>query len=141
MIRFLLQRRNTLVSGFLSSLLLLSACATTTPKGDNIEKRATARWDTLLSDDLAGAYEYLSPGFRSSVTSTQYQRSILLKRVKWTDARYIESDCAETTCKVTISIDYLARGVLPGVKSFKGTQTIQESWVLSDGQWYLVPEK
>ena len=99
------------------------------------------RWDALLSDDLAGAYEYLSPGFRSSVSSLQYQRSLLLKRVSWAGARYIESECAETICKVSISLDYALYGALPGVKSFEGTQVIEESWLLIDGHWYLIPEK
>jgi hypothetical protein len=107
---------------------------------DGIEKRATARWNALLSGDLAGAYEFLSPGYRSSVSSLQYQRSILLKQVNWTAARYIESDCTETICKVTISLDYTLYGALPGVSSFKGTQMIDESWVLIDNTWHLVPE-
>ncbi len=141
MIRFFLKTKSVVLLGFCCSLLLLSACVTTAQKEDSIEKRAQARWDTLLSDDLAGAYEFLSPGFRSSVTSVQYQRSLLLKRVKWTGARYIESDCIDTTCKVKISLDYIVYGAVPGVKSFKGTQSILESWVLIDGNWYLVPKK
>jgi hypothetical protein len=32
-------------------------------------------------------------------------------------------------------------GALPGVKSFDSTQVIQESWVLVDNRWYLVPDK
>jgi len=122
-------------------LLLLQACAATQSTESIIEARAMGRWDALLSDDLAGAYEYLSPGFRSSVSSLQYQRSLLIKRVSWTGARYIESECAETICKVSISLDYALYGVLPGVKSFEGTQVIEESWLLIDGKWYLVPEK
>lgn len=120
--------------------LLLSACATTMQPERTIEERVSARWDTILSDDLAGAYEYLSPGYRSSVSSVQYQRSLLLSRVKWNEARYIESDCTETTCKVKISLKYTVYGGVPGIKSFNGTQTIDESWVLVDGVWYLVPK-
>ena len=56
------------------ALLLVSGCATVVPDEDLVEQRAMARWNALLSDDLAGAYEYLSPAFRSSVTSVQYQR-------------------------------------------------------------------
>lgn len=141
MMKFFLDRRSMLVSGLCYCLLLLSACATTTHTENSIEKRATARWDTLLNGDLAGAYEFLSPGFRSSVPSMQYQRSILLKRVKWTAARYIESDCTETICKVKISLDYTLYGALPGVKSFNGTETIEESWIRVDGNWYFVPDK
>jgi len=122
------------------SALLLSACATTMPPEKTVEERAIARWDTILSDDLAGAYEFLSPGYRSSVTSVQYQRSLLLSKVKWNEAQHIESDCTETTCKLKISLRYTVYAAIPGVKSFDGTQTIDESWVLVDGIWYLVPK-
>ena len=133
--------RKLLLMALGCSALLLSACATTSQKTDDIEARATQRWNLVLTGDLAGAYEYLSPGYRSSVSSEQYQRSILLNKVKWKDARYIESNCTETVCKVKISIDYALYGALPGVKSFEGTQAVEESWVLSDGNWYFVPNK
>ena len=139
MLKFFSDRRGMLFSGLCCSLLLLSSCATTSRTENTIEKQATSRWDAILSDDLAGAYEFLSPGFRSSVSSAQYQRSVLLKRVKWTAAQYIESQCTETTCKVKISLNYALYGALPGVKSFEGTETIEESWVLVDGNWYFVP--
>ena len=141
MMKFFIGRRSLVVLGLCCSLLLLSACATTPSTENVIEKRATARWDTLLSGDLAGAYEFLSPGFRSSVPSLQYQRQLLLNKVKWTGAQYIESDCTETTCKVKISLDYTVYGAIPGVKSFDGTQEIEESWVKVNGKWYFVPNK
>ena len=53
----------------ISGLLLLSACASNTVKTSSIEERASARWEKLLSGNLAEAYEYLSPGYRSSVSS------------------------------------------------------------------------
>ena len=125
--------------GMLVSLLLLSACASTEPKTSSIEERATAYWDTLFSGDLAGAYEFLSPGYRSSVSSMDYQRSILAKQVQWTSAKYVDSDCSETTCTVGISMGYRVSGAVPGVKSFTGTQKVEESWIKIDGMWYLVP--
>ena len=139
MTKFIFKRSYTFLPALCCSLLLLSACATTSRTENTIEKRATSRWDAILSDDLAGAYEFLSPGFRSSVSSVQYQRSVLLNRVKWTAAQYIESQCTETTCKVKISLDYALYGALPGVKSFEGKDMIEESWVLVDGNWYFVP--
>ena len=125
--------------GTVCGLFLLSACATIESAEKSIEVRATQRWDTLLSGDLAGAYEYLSPGIRSSVSSLQYQRSILSQQVQWTGARYIGSECEDSTCTVRISLDYAISRALPGVKSFKGTRTVKESWLLVDGTWYLVP--
>lgn len=122
-------------------LLLLSACATTprlSPE-EAVKERATARWELYFSGDLAGAYLYLSPGYRTSVSSLQYQRSVLVKRVAWTSAEYISSECEETSCKVKFNVNYAISGAIPGVKSVKGTQNIEETWVLVDGQWYLVP--
>ena len=123
--------------GLVCSLLVLAACK----KSESIEERATARWDVLLSGDTTSAYEYLSPGYRSSVSLQQYQRSLLTMKVAWTGANFNESECTEDLCKVKISIDYSVRGALPGVKEFKGVQKIEESWVRVDGVWYLVPEK
>ena len=138
---FLLRQRAAFISVLFCGVLLLSACASPERTERTVEKRATARWNAVLSEDFAGAYEYLSPGFRSSVSAAQYQRSILLNRVRWTGARYNRSECTETTCKVTISLDYALYGGLPGVESFEGTQTIYESWVRVNGKWYFVPSK
>jgi len=122
-------------------LLLLSGCASVPgePETSAIEQRATERWSKLLSGDVAGAYEYLSPGFRSGVSSIQYQRAILLKRVRWTGAKYKRSECTENTCNVTFKLSYNVAGGLPGVKSFDGEKDILETWILTDGVWYLVP--
>ena len=120
-------------------LLLLSACATNMAKTTSIEERATARWEKLLSGDIAGAYEYLSPGYRSSVSSMDYQRATLLKRVRWTGAQYRSSECGESTCEVKILLDFQVSGALPGVPTYNGKKDIVESWILVDGVWYLVP--
>ena len=122
------------------TMVLLTACATTAVPESKIEDRVMARWDALLSDDLAGAYEYLSPGYRSSVSSNQYQRSLLLKKVQWTSAEYKSSACEESVCKVGVLVGFAIYGALRGVKSFKGVDYVEESWVLVDGQWYLVPK-
>jgi len=122
------------------TLLLVSACVATRPAEQVLEERAMARWNALLNDDLTGAYAYLSPGYRSSVSVNNYQRGLLLKKVIWNDAEYIESECAKTTCKVKISLKYTVFGGVPGLKSFDGTQTVEESWLLVDGNWYLVPD-
>jgi len=134
--------RNVKLIAVVCSVLLLSACAAATvDKKNQIEDRAMGRWDALLTGDFAGAYEYLTPGTRSSISLMQYQRSILRKQVKWTSAKYNKSECEETTCKVTISLGFTVYGALPGVRSFEGTQDISESWVLLDGNWYYVPEQ
>lgn len=120
-------------------LVLLSACTTTSSKSEGIEERVNARWNALLTGDLAGAYEYLSPGFRSSVSSLDYQRSLLLKKVRWEGGEYIESECDDTTCNVTVLLQYRVAGALPGVRSYEGKQQVTETWIKIDNVWYLVP--
>ena len=124
-------------------LMLLSACATSTSVSpeSQVEERANARWEALFSCDLAGAYEYLTPAYRTSVSSLAYQRSVLLQRVAWTSAKYTDNVCEESLCKVKFEVGFTVSGALPGVKSYEGTQKIEESWVLIDGQWYFVPPK
>ena len=141
MIKNFTQGRHALLPGLCCSLLLLSACATVVPVEKTIEERAMTRWNTVLSGDFTGAYEFLSPGYRSSVSSTQYQRQLLLSKVKWTGASYLGSECTESACKVKISLDFTLYGGIPGIKSFDGKDIIEESWVQSDKQWYLVPKQ
>jgi len=127
--------------GLLCGLLWLSSCASTVPTETLIEERAMARWNALLTGDIAVAYEYLSPGYRSSVSLIQYQRSILQRQVALTGANYTRSECSEKTCKVMIALDYRVSGALPGVKHYEGSKGIEESWVKMDGLWYYVPKK
>jgi hypothetical protein len=128
-------------TGLVFCLVLFSACATTGPEAPtgSISERVMARWNALLSGDLPAAYEFLSPAVRTSVSSLQYQRSVVAKQVRWTGADYIGESCEETVCKVQISIDYAVYGALPGVRSFEDTQVIEESWIYTDGDWYFVP--
>ena len=121
------------------SLLLLGACAATIPKAVSIEERALARWEALFAGDFAAAYAYLSPGYRSSLTVAQYELSVLQNRIRWVSAKYIKSECTETSCNVKINIGYTATNVLPGVDVFRSAVDIEEAWLRLDGQWYLVP--
>lgn len=121
--------------------LLLSACAAPAKKEVSIEERVNARWAALLGGDTEGAYGYLTPGYRSSVSLKQYQRQLLTQAVSWTSAKYLDSKCEESTCEVRVSVGFTVYGAVPGVKSYSGTQKIDESWVLTDGSWYMLPER
>jgi hypothetical protein len=123
------------------AVCLLSACAGNPARNQTVEQRAMTYWNAAINGEYAVAYEVLSPGYRSSVSLNAFQTKMLLKKVKWTDAQYIEGDCTDTTCKVKISLDYTVFGAVPGVQSFSGKQTIDENWVLVDRVWYLVPER
>jgi hypothetical protein len=122
------------------SMLLLTACAAAPTKEKAVEERAMARWDAYFSGDIGRAYEYQSPAYRSSVSLLQYKRVLFNNKVNWTGARFIESNCEEKSCKVKISLKYTVNGAVPGLRSFSSEQEIEETWVLTSGNWYLVPE-
>ena len=132
-------KRTIAALGMVFCAIGLAACTAVVSTESRIEERAMARWDTLLSGNLADAYQFLSPGIRSSVSSLDYQRSILSQQVQWTSADYIESDCEDKTCNVKISLGFRVFSALPGVKSFEDTDIVNESWILVDGEWYFVP--
>lgn len=123
----------------LAATLLLAACAGTATRPEDVNTRAQARWDALTSGDFATAYQYLAPGYRSSVSSVQYQRELLTHKVRWTGARVIDSNCSDKTCKVSISLDFEVIKPVPGLNKYDGTQKISEDWILADGQWWYLP--
>jgi len=140
MVSFLTLPANCRIIG-LVLVLQLCSCATTPVMPESISDRAQARWDTLLSGDLEGAYQYLAPGYRSSVSVDQYTRQIQIQKVMWTDANYTDSECLESSCKVKISLDYSLLAALPGIPRYDGTQKIEENWIKHDETWWLVPKK
>jgi hypothetical protein len=128
------------IPAFAFALLVLAGCAGMQQAPEEVVlERAQARWDALLTGNLAEAYEYLSPGYRSAVSLNSWQRAWLTQKINRTGARVTESDCAEDTCNVTISIDYVLIGAIPGVGRLDKTTTIDEDWVRVSGQWYHLP--
>ena len=127
---------------------LLGACAATSngPQQDStsphpVLERAQQRWEILLSGDLAAAYAYLSPGYRSSVSSLDYQRGVLVQKVRWKDARIVGSECLELTCDVRVDVDFEIIGVLPGVPRYANTDKTTEQWVKIGENWWFVPQQ
>ncbi|MEE4173254.1 MAG: hypothetical protein V2I57_03295 [Xanthomonadales bacterium] len=126
----------------LVAALMLSGCATVTapPPEEAVLERAQERLDLLLAEDLAGAYEYLSPGYRSGVTLPAYQREVLTRPVRWTSARAVASDCSEDVCNVRIALEFEVYAAVPGMSRFKSPGSGEERWLRIDGQWYYVPK-
>jgi len=137
--RYGLVKRSVNPLVWLCAALLLQSCAAAGKRTETIEDRVNARWAALLGNDVATAYQYLTPGYRSSVSLDQYKRAIASRKMKWTSAKYIKSDCDENTCTVQVEIGFTVYGVLPGVKSMDSSQFANETWILVDKNWYMIP--
>jgi hypothetical protein len=123
------------------ALLTLAACATSPAARDKaIQQRAQARWDALLAKDYATAYSYLSPGYRSSVSVTDYEINVRARRVQYLSAEYRSHSCEEAACTVEIMVGYKVDRPLSRLPEWKGTSLVEERWVFTDGKWWFLPE-
>ena len=116
--------------GTLSGAPALSADSAADVKRAAVAKRAEDRWQLLIKGDLAGAYEYLSPGSRSTMSYEQYRAK---HRVGFYRAAKVDSvTCEDAVCTADLKLTYDARQ-LKGI-----TTPITEKWVIEQGQVWFV---
>jgi hypothetical protein len=123
------------------SSILLSACATLVNPEASVISRANSRISHVIAGEYLDAYEYLSPGYRSSVSKGAYIADMVSRRITWTSGELIGSECTENICLLRIKIDYKVISPVPGVKTFERFDHIEEDWVNSGKQWWYVPRK
>lgn len=124
------------------SLAFLAGCASTAGPAavDPVRERAEARWQALLAGDLETAYTYYSPGYRSANSVIDFGVSWSMRRVQFTAAEYGGHQCEESRCKVTFETGFKVDKPVPGMDVFEGSQTVEETWIKTDGQWWFVPK-
>ena len=121
--------------------LLFASCSAVSTSESQVPSRSQARWDALLEGDYETAYEYLSPGYRSSVSRVDYEVEWRIRRVNYESAQYKSHDCDEYACTVKIFVAFNVSQPIPGVPVFKSTRMLEETWVQADGAWWFVPKK
>jgi hypothetical protein len=125
------------MASILSAAILVSVagCAAvesveSRPDAEVVKERAQARWDALVSGDLAKAYGYLSPVTRSTVKLEDYAGGI--RKGFWKTAKVEKAECPSATlCEATVSIEYGFQGRI--------TKTpFRESWLKDGSTWWYV---
>jgi hypothetical protein len=97
-----------------------------------VGKRAEARWQKLIDKDVSGAYEYLSPGSRATMTLNQYRGKHRVGFYRKADVRSVK--CQGEVCTVTVMLTYdheRASGI---------TTPLTEKWIIDQGQAWLVEQ-
>lgn len=115
--------------------LLLGACASIGVGGTPeqvVATRAKQRWALLMKGDMAGAYEFLSPASKASVSKDAYVKRRGSARY-WRSVAMQNVECASDTCKVMMLLEY---DLSPDVKNLK--RDIVETWIQDEGAWWLV---
>jgi len=134
----------------LIAIAALSGCATggkqpappvtaSAVDAQSVEARAKQRWDLLITGKAADAWDYLSPGYRTTVDRQRYGDDMRNRPTRWLSAAVDRVECEdESTCKVVVKVDIEA--VVPGRSGgVMTTGWVTENWLRIDGAWYLVP--
>ena len=125
------------------ALAVAGALAACTPvKKDDasgVDKRAQERWNLLIAHQAEKAYDYLTPGYRQTITREKYAAQRNDVAVKWKGARVTGRNCEADSCSVTVMIDALVP--MPGVSQNHATSLpTEERWIKVSGNWYYLPE-
>jgi hypothetical protein len=127
---------------FMVAGVFLTACATAPENTENsIAERAQDRWEALLAGDYETAYAFYSPGYRSTKSVVDFAIGVRSRRVRWTSAEYMEHSCLENSCTVLFNVGFTVNRPVPGMKKFEGSNTVEEKWVKTEGQWWYFPKK
>ena len=99
-------------------------------KSAAVRERAEARWQALISDDIATAYGYLSPTTREVVSLDQYKAKVA--RGTFREVRIDDVKCEAELCKVSVRHTF-------DRPRMKGMVTpLEETWIIERGQfWYV----
>src|SRR3569833_1520067 len=80
---------------------------------DVIQQKSVERWNFLIAHQAEKAYDYLSPGYRSTKSREAYAKEMNDRPIRWTKAAYARQQCDGDTCKVSLTVNYSVR--LPGM--------------------------
>lgn len=123
-----------------AAAVLAASCAQVKKdEGAAVEARATARWDLLIKHQADKAYDYLSPGFRQTITREKYAQQKNDVAMRWQAVRVSGHECEADTCTVHVIVD--AEVKLPGIgKPQKASTPLEEHWIRVGREWYVLPD-
>lgn len=140
----------------IAATLLAAGCTSNTAKPDKadstagkstagavpnkvVQERALQRWDLLIANKTDKAYDYLSPGYRATVTRDDYVKEMKDRPIKWNKVLPYRETCDKPkTCVVDLQVDIGVK--MPGISQVvSSVGFVSETWILSRGKWYFLP--
>lgn len=130
--------------------VLVAACAGTSERGatfdsasqDALKQRAQQRWDYLVDKQADKAWEYLTPGYRATVSRERYADGMNNRPIQWKSAKVHKIECDQPDrCTVYVSVTYTAP--IPGLGQGSGPlfSPSKEVWLLLGKKWYHLPRE
>jgi hypothetical protein len=117
------------------------AARTAAKAGAALEDRAVERWQHMIAGQPELAYDFMSPGARSTKSREAWAKEMSERPIKWKKVNYLDKACdSDDACEIRVQIEYQAplQGTAGGVASASGILT--ERWIRIDGIWYFLPE-
>lgn len=127
------------VAGLAALLFALPGC-TDTASPDNVDRRAVERWNYLIEHKAEQAYEYLSPGFRTTQTREDYAAAMNNRPVQWKEATFGSKECDAERCTVRMNVAYSLPVAAAKGRVTSNERIVTETWILVDGTWYFLPK-
>jgi len=107
---------------------------------DQVKLRALKRWEHLVERRFDAAYELLSPGYRETQSKEAYVKTMKDRPVQWTGVFFQKATCEPAVCAVEIQVNAQFQMPVMRVGTVDALNVVTENWILSDGEWYLVPK-
>ena len=122
------------------ALLAIAGCHKSDP-AEIVRQRAQERWELLVKRSGFKAYDYLSPGYRTTHTIEQYITFVATARLQWKSATVDSVKCEDETCTVKLTVVSAVPGAMLKLpKDLEYPAPVTETWVQSEGQWYFLPD-
>ena len=127
--------------------LALAACgggaAVKVPANDSaLEKRSVERWNLLIAHKADKAYDYLSPGTRSTETREKYAADMNNRPVHWQSVTYVDRKCDDPdACTLQMQATYSVNMSARMGQDVQSATLVWERWIRVNGQWYYLPER
>ena len=107
---------------------------------EQVKQRAVARWNLLIERRFDEAYELMSPGYRQTMASDLYVKTMKDRPVKWTGISFLEATCEPEVCSVRLTVEAEFNMPVMRVGTMEVQDIVTENWVLNEGEWYMVPD-
>jgi hypothetical protein len=130
-------------------LPLLAACAAgggvkQAPLSDDeqLTTRPVARWEHLIAKRADQAWEYLSPGYRTTRNREEYIAAMTTRPVSWLNAEYHSHNCIDegSFCEVNLKVTFTIVSRQMSVGEVQSFGYVTERWIKSGDTWFHVPE-
>jgi hypothetical protein len=106
---------------------------------EQAKQRALKRWDLLIERRFGEAYDLLSPGYRETLSREDYVKTMKDRPVQWTKVMFQKATCETGSCAVEIQVNAQFQMPVMRVGTVDALNVVTENWILSEGEWYLVP--